>query len=224
MPPTIEIPDRMRGLPRDHRGFVVPYFVAWLDEAGKICEAGKGTPDFRVIDTRKYERCIIGKRCWLCGQTMGVRVAFVIGPMCSVTRVTSEPGCHLWCARYAVQVCPFLTKPRMRRLPIDTLPEGSVPPPGEHLERNPGCMAIWITRHYKRFTADHGNAGKLFQLGEPEHVEWWREGRPATRAEVDEAIESGMPFLATEAMSQGPAALRELERFATRVMHYLPAA
>jgi hypothetical protein len=44
MLPT-EIPERMRKLPRDHRGFVVPYFVAWLDEGGERVEPGTGTPD-----------------------------------------------------------------------------------------------------------------------------------------------------------------------------------
>src|SRR5882757_4923781 len=222
MPPT-EIPERMRKLPRDHRGFVVPYFVAWLDEGGERVEPGTGTPDFRVIDPVAFKRCLNSRRCWLCGEPMGVRSAFVIGPMCAVSRVTSEPGCHLWCARYATQVCPFLSKPRMRRNE-KALPDSRVEPAGQHLERNPGCMAIWTTRTYKLFRPDKGTDGILFQIGEPEHVEWWREGRPATRREVDEAIESGMPFLANEAKREGGTALRDLEFYAGRVMHYLPAA
>jgi hypothetical protein len=224
MTTELEIPVRMATLPRDHRGFVVPYFVAWLDETGAITEPGTGTPDFRVIDTRKFSRCITSRHCWLCGEQMGVRLSFVIGPMCAVSRVTSEPGCHLVCARYAVKVCPFLTKPRMRRHDKVPLPEGFIPPAGTHLERNPGCMAIWVTREFKRFRVEQGRDGMLFQIGEPEHVEWWREGRPATRAEVDEAIESGMPFLANEAKREGGDALRALEVYAERVMHYLPAA
>jgi hypothetical protein len=224
MPTTeIQVPERMRKLPRDHRGFVVPYFVAWLDQGGERVEPGTGRPDFRVIDRVAFKRCLNSRRCWLCGEPMGVRLAFVIGPMCAVSRTTSEPGCHLWCARYATQVCPFLTKPRMRRNE-KALPDGHVEPAGLPLDRNPGCVAIWTTRTYKLFRPDKGTDGILFQIGEPEHVEWWREGRPATRAEVDEAIESGMPFLANEAKREGGTALRDLEFYAGRVMHYLPAA
>jgi hypothetical protein len=77
MPTTeIEVPERMRKLPRDHRGFVVPFFVVWLDEGGERVEPGMGTPDFRVVDSVALKRCLNSRRCWLCGEPMGVRLAF----------------------------------------------------------------------------------------------------------------------------------------------------
>src|SRR5438477_249547 len=76
---------------------------------------GEGEPDFRCADKRKFHRALKEKRCWVCGDKLGVHLAFVIGPMCAVNKVTSEPPCHLECAEYSVRICPFLSRPRMRR-------------------------------------------------------------------------------------------------------------
>src|SRR5262252_8544983 len=104
--------DRILALPRDHRGFVIPWFVQ-IDK--------DGTPDFRCIGVGKWERAIKHKRCWVCGEPLGVNMTFVIGPMCAVNRVTSEPGNHLQCAEFAARNCPFLVKPRMQYQPADDL-------------------------------------------------------------------------------------------------------
>jgi hypothetical protein len=176
----------MRGLPRDHRGFVVPRFVRWID----------GVPDFRITDTAFFVRAIKERLCWLCGRKLGRHLAFVIGPMCALTRTTSEPPSHLECARYAVQVCPFLSRPKMRRNDTNW-PEPQRWAPGLTIDRNPGVSAIWVTAGYKMF--EPGNGGVLITVGDPSSIEWWREGRPATRAECQESIDSGLPILRANA-------------------------
>jgi hypothetical protein len=53
--------------------------------------------------------------------------------------------------------------------------------------------------------------GVLFDLGPPLEVLWFCKGRPATRAEVLDAIDAGYPALMELAKLDGPSAIAELE-------------
>lgn len=215
---SMPLPARMQRLPVDHRGFPVPWFVQWFvgKESG---DAGIGEPDFRVVDSRKLVRAVRERRCWVCGDKLGVHLAFVIGPMCAINRVISEPPSHRECAAFSARVCPFLSQPRMRRNEKG-LPEDHQEAPGVGLKRNPGVACLWITRSYRPFNA--GN-GVLFSLGEPETVEWYAEGRVATRAEVDASITSGLPLLQAPANDEGPQAVAALANAFRRAQPLLPA-
>ncbi len=206
----IPIPDRMKRRPISDKGFPVPWFVANVN----------GLPDFRVADPDKLVMAVKRKLCWLCGEPIGVHMVFVLGPMCSVNRTSAEPPCHLECADYAVRACPFLTKPGMRRNEKD-LPEESQEPGGTMIKRNPGVTGLWITKSYKVFRAP---GGALFQIGDPERVLWFAQGRTATRAEVEASIESGMPILLKVAEDEGPGAVSALYEHVERARAYLPAA
>ena len=54
-------------------------------------------------------------------------------------------------------------------------------------------------------------------------MSWWREGRKATRAEIDAAIAKGMPKLHQAAAMQGPDSIKELQRYLERAEKLLPA-
>jgi hypothetical protein len=141
--------------------------------------------------------------------------------MCTVTHTTSEPPSHRECAEWSLANCPFLTRPHMHRR-TDRLPEETVAAPGHALERNPGAAALWITRGYKLL--DDGNGRKLIRVDDPsEPVEWYAEGRRATRAEVLESLESGMPSLEKLARDEGHEAYVQLHRQHKRALAYLPA-
>lgn len=203
------MPKRVARLPRDRRGFPVPWFVHWID----------GEPDFRIIGPGKLTDACRASRCWVCGDSLGVHRVYVIGPMCVINRVTSEPASHRDCAEFAAKACPFLTKPRMRRNEKD-LPENRAIA-GLHLDRNPGCMALYETPRAKPFRAGDGY---LFQLGEPTRVDWWAEGRTATRAEVLASIDSGYPILLDVARRlDGPESITELEKMRDAAVRLLPA-
>lgn len=204
------LPQRMRGLPLDHRGFPVPWFVAHIN----------GVPDFRVIERGRIADSVKRNLCWLCGQPKGRHHAFVIGPMCAINRTISEPSSHLECAEFAAKACPFLTQPRMRRNEND-LPEERKDAAGVGLKRNPGAVCIWVTREFKLMRVENG---VLFRLGEPERVLWFAEGRPATREEVTRSIDSGLPLLRQPAEEEGPEAVAELNRYIERMQPLLPIA
>lgn len=209
----IDMPMRFLKLPVDERGYPVPKFVQWVN----------GKPDFRCVDSRWLRRAVEFKLCWLCGEKLGCHFAFVIGPMCAINRINSEPPSHLECAKFAVRACPFLAYPQRKR---DTAnyPQGSVPAPGIPIERNPGTILIWITKTYQLFKTQRGTApgGILFLLGEPIRWSWWHRGRPATREEILSSINSGLPLLRKLAEEEGVDAITEFERQIARGMALVP--
>jgi hypothetical protein len=160
-------------------------------------------PEFRAIEAPKRSFAIRRSVCWVCGQRLGSHLAFVIGPMCGITRVTSEPACHLDCALWSAQNCPFLSRPDMtRRGDLEAEYPDAHQPPGLHLDRNPGVSCVWVTRDYKLF--NDGAGSYLIHLGEPEAATFWTCGRPATRAEIDHSVETGLPLLLTNDPSLSP--------------------
>lgn len=205
----IPLPARLARRPINKRGFPVPWFVSLIN----------GEWDFVNLDPRKIIEACNRKVCWLCGEPLGQYAAFVIGPMCSINRVSAEPPSHRDCAEYAVRACPFLARPNMRRNEAAYV-EGHVPAAGVMIEHNPGATLIWITKTFKPFAA--GN-GVLFEVGEPLEVYWYAEGRRATRAEIDAAIEKGLPLLRTAAEREGREAISELDRYIERAKNLLPA-
>jgi len=209
--PDLEaLPARMADLPVDERGYPVPWFVDWVD----------GKPEFRAMDFRKFVRCIREKLCWVCGNRLGVNVTFLAGPMCGINRTSSEPPSHRDCAGYSARNCPFLNNPRMVRREDGLTPEVLNSMAGQGIRRNPGVVMLWHTRQFEVF--DDGKGGKLIQMGEPEAVEWLACGRPATRAEVVESIESGLPNLeAIAKLEKG--GLEALAKAQARFEKWLPA-
>lgn len=192
------IPPRMQQLPIDARGYPVPWFVEWI----------RGEPDFRVMSRRKWGLAVRFGNCWLCGEPCGALRTFVIGPMCAVTRTTSEPANHIECAEFAAQACPFMTLPRAKYRKAN-LPANHVEAPGLPSDRNPGVTCLWTTREFSVFRAYSGNTGQLIHLGEPREVGWFCEGRRATRREVWVSVEGGLPALEQSAREQEAAERRD---------------
>lgn len=212
------MPPRIAALPIDARGYPVPWFVAWVD----------GVPEFRMADGEKWRRAIEEARCWVCGGVLGKYLTFAIGPMCSVNRVTSEPACHRNCAEWSVQNCPFLLRPHMVRRQDEEINNERLvaESAGTALARNPGVTALWTTQTYHLF--DAGNRKPLIALGPPVHVAWWREGRHATRREVQESIAGGLPALQQlaeeqDALDVGAGAVKELSRMLVVATQFFPA-
>jgi hypothetical protein len=201
------LPPKMAGLAIDKRGYPVPYFVALIN----------GEPDHRIADARAMAACIEHDRCWICGDTLGRFKAFCIGPMCAITRTSSEPPQHVQCARYAATACPFLTRPHAHRREAGR-PECAVMPAGEMITRNPGVVCVYVTREHRPFRYGEGT---LFDIGDPVSMDWYAEGRDATRAEVNDSITSGLPPLRSMAQQDGPLAVVDLQKRLAGLMNRL---
>lgn len=188
-PELPELPDRIKNLPVDKRGYPVPWFVTWLDEDDNPCPRGQGRPEFRVVDPEAILSAIRHAKCWVCGEKMGRYKAFTIGPMCAINRISSEPPAHTECAMFSARACPFLTRPHARRrdnaLPEDVSEENVA---GTMIRRNPGVAMVWVTTSFTPFKS---GPGVLFDLGKPDEVLFFAEGRMASRSEVCDSIRSG---------------------------------
>jgi len=181
------LPERIKRLPVDpDRGYPVPWFVEWVD----------GKPDFRIMSHEKLLLIVGGeKRCWVCGQKLGVHLAFVIGPMCAVNRISAEPPSHFECAVFSAKACPFLTRPRMHRREAGK-PEGLMDAAGTMIPRNPGVALVWVSKKYRVIDTKQQNTSRyLFEVGEPRHVFAFTQGRQATKEEIAASIDSGLPLL-----------------------------
>lgn len=210
----VAMPARIAALPRNAVGYPIPWFVATLED---------GTRDFRIAGAELMITAIQRQLCWVCGQPLGAYVAFVIGPMCAVNRISAEPPAHRDCAIYSATVCPFLSNPTMRRREID-VDQPTIAPGGNPILRNPGVALVWITRSYQVFPAPAGNDGILFHLGEPTETAWFALGRKATRAMVIESLEEGLPLLqAACKQDENPAeSLAELDDDYRRALTLVP--
>lgn len=189
-PELTPAPERIRFLPVDKRGYPIPWFVDYLN----------GEPEFRAMDPAKWKRAIKERLCWVCGGKLGSYLAFTIGPMCVINRTTAEPPSHLECARWSCMNCPFIARPHMRRREDEIINNSAPVAGGIMIARNPGAMAIWITRSYRVWSPAKGEA--LIALGDPHSIEWYAEGRAATREEVAESVRTGLPFLEEVARKQ----------------------
>lgn len=205
----LEIPERMNTLPLSDEGYPVPWFVPYVN----------GKPDFRCMDGEKMKIAIRHRKCWMCGQALGKHMTFAIGPMCMVNRNISEPPSHLTCVEYGVRACPFLTQPKMRRNEKD-LPKGGTVA-GISIADNPGLTVLWTTLSCRPWRPPGG--GILFELGEPEHIEYYTEGRIATREEVLSVLEERIPKLMNEAVKEGPESIAELNRRYDRAVKLVQA-
>lgn len=196
------VPSRIDSLPRDRRGYPVPWFVAW--------DAGK--PLFPVLDPEKMRQALKYEKCWVCGQRLGGYKAFVIGPMCCINRVSAEPPSHFECAQFAVLNCPFMAQPLAKRTTSDDGTYKGKPvdaPAGIMIDRNPGVSAIWVT---KSFNVENHGGKPLWKIGPAHKVSFWAKARKATRAEVEHSVVTGIPILRKVAAQDGAQAMKDLDR------------
>jgi hypothetical protein len=197
---------RLQRLPVDSRGYPVPWFVQWVDEHQVAVEPDtpNAVPEFRLMDRAKWYRAVNEGLCWVCGEVLGAYKTFVIGPMCGINRTTSEPACHLDCAEWSARNCPFLTRPHMDRRNNDGLQERTRHNvAGELIDRNPGVTLLWTTKRFMVWRDDKG--APLIAVGDPTNIRWYAEGRPATRAEVEASVSSGLPLLERMALDEDQA-------------------
>lgn len=207
-PDLTPMPDRIKDLPV-YRGYPVPWFVAWIDDE----------PEFRTASGLKWTVAVHTKRCWVCGSRLGAYLAFVLGPMCGISRTTVEPPSHRDCAEWSIINCPFLSRPGMVRRTND-LPEGHTNPAGEALLRNPGVTLLWITRD---FTTFHDRKGQpMITVGDPLETVWFAEKRLATREEIDVSVAGGLPTIQALARLDGPKAEEDLAKRIAEFEELLP--
>lgn len=210
-PDCLPLPAAMLGRPVEPRGYPVPWFATAVD----------GAWDLRVVRPERWAEAVRRQVCWVSGRPLGRYRAFVIGPMCTVNRVSADPPVTREIALWSARVCPFLSRPLARRNErgFEELGVRLEDQPGVMLTRNPGVVAVWVThaRGYRVLPE------RLFRLEEnPMEVTWFTEGRHATRAEVLGALVAGFPALRELAERDGPEAVALAERMLDAALQFLP--
>jgi hypothetical protein len=184
----LPLPKELIGRPIDHRGFPVPWFVSE--------KTPEGLWDFVHIHGEKFYQAVKFNKCFVSGEQLGKYAAFVVGPMCTINRIASDPPCKPNVGMWSATHCPFLTNPSAKRPGGDHAFVGSATP-GLPQPGNPGVTAVWITKEWEY------NRDRLFQFGEPDRVLWYTRGRLATVAEAREGFEIGAEKLMKMAVSEG---------------------
>jgi hypothetical protein len=200
-----EMPERIRALPRDPRGYPIPFFVQWFD----------GRPDFRVMSPERYQAAVTRNCCWTCGQKLGRNLAFVGGPLVAAQQASAEPSSHLECAIFAAKACPFLAFPKAKRREA-AMPKEVANLPGIQIAENPGVTAVYVTRSAQLMD-------QMFRLGAPERVYWFHAGREATVDEVVAARNQAIERFLNEA-GRTVQAIRHADILSKRLASLLPAA
>jgi len=101
---VVPVPVQMQALPRDKRGYPVPYIVQY-DREGK--------PLFAVNDASKRQQVLHGDRCGICGGKL-TRARWLVGGPAAAFHAHGayiDPPMHGECVHYALQVCPYLAAP-----------------------------------------------------------------------------------------------------------------
>jgi hypothetical protein len=193
----IAVPDRMKHLDRDHRGYPIP-FIVYRDDDNK--------PHFTINNENKVTMCKAEEICAICGHGLLRGRWFLGGPMSAFHPHGAyiDPPLHHECMRFAVQTCPYLISAKYTKR-ID----------GNTLDRNKATGVVSIidptldpTRP-KVFVAVMAVGQTLTDNGYivPKHpyrgLEFWKDGvmeqkfdrdqvRIAMKAAFDKFYEAGM--------------------------------
>lgn len=207
-PELADMPDRLRGRPIDHRGFPVPWFVTNKTDAGLW--------DFVRINEARKNEALRKRVCWVSGERLGRAVAFVVGPMCIINRVASDPPIIPEIAEWSARICPFLSRPLAKRPDWDGDQRAT---PGVLVPDNPGLCAVWVTRDYEMSTRDYG----VIHFWEPQRVTWWRKGEDVTHSqEARNIYEARAAVLEESAIQEGPGAHRFFLKLKAASDRYAP--
>ena len=190
------IPDLMKDLPVDRRGYPVP-FVVIVD--------GNGTPHFKANDYKRYQACIERRLCNICGKALKREFwflggqesafhphgAFVDGPL------------HHGCGLFALQNCPYMLYTDYRAKEDEAAIKGKMAGdvaterfhnPTQTDER----LLFFVFARAKEFTVNRHpkfQGAETFKPHRPyEEVEYYREGGRIHKAEAKNLlITAGRP-------------------------------
>jgi hypothetical protein len=160
------LPDSMKDLPLDPRGFPIPWFVH--------CEPGQ-TPDLRIASGEKREIGFRDDLCWVCGQPLGKFRVFLGGPQSVKHCCFSDWCCHEKCAIFSAMFCPFVNGSMQRRREGGM--ESTVALPGQIPEPPPVYALLYAVGKIVR--SAHGHF-----LTRPGRVTWFHRGRMISDTEA----------------------------------------
>lgn len=193
----VPVPERMRSLPRDpFRQF--PIIFSQIPPIPDWVPSFESPHDFRAVLTERVIECAARRLCGVCGQPLDYWIAFLGGPLSAKNRAYTEPPMHPECARYAVQVCPYMVVQAVPRRESGAYGDlVRFDPTGTR--DKPPAFGLYLTRSFKfehsnvamarrdphvkariavglRVAVDTRSSHWLFTPGTAKAIEWYREG------------------------------------------------
>ena len=121
---TVIEPDRIAKLPKDKRGYPIPW---------NVTRDADGEPLFTVNNDHKHWQALREALCPICGETLEATAVWIGGPQSAFHPKGTyfDLPAHCECAHYALQVCPYLaarhwTEGRVTVPKNAKLPEGTI--------------------------------------------------------------------------------------------------
>lgn len=121
---AVAMPEAIAALPRDRKGFPIPWVAEWssrvgdnmeLTHGGRVvqlncnCAIGEGVPMLGQQCPTRQRRCMDERLCQVCSLPIyGDEDVYFVGSLDG--NVFWEPPLHEQCARYSLQVCPGITR------------------------------------------------------------------------------------------------------------------
>lgn len=126
----IEVPDSLAHLPRDRNGLPVPWTASWSSEHwataraearidNRLClftagRPGRGTPILGAMNEPRQREAMLEGLCQVCGRPLDEDRWLPLLEWHAHTDsgipVTSDPPCHLACAKFTLIACPVLAQ------------------------------------------------------------------------------------------------------------------
>jgi hypothetical protein len=173
---TIPIPERMRALPIDPRGYPIPVNVT-RDRNGKA--------NFASNDGAVRQLLFKEDRCGICGGKL-LRGRWSVGGPGSTLHPDGaflDPPMHHECARYAVQACPYMAMPTYSKSVSKIAPMALGPMKGG-IAYNPTVfpnrpdLFLLIMYVGQKLTYDEFGTVQSMKPKRPlRSIEYWREGQ-----------------------------------------------
>ncbi len=154
-----EIPRALRDRPLWH-GMPVPMNVVW---------DRNGTPDFASLNHELSVALGKARQCGMCGKRMRGEAAFIGGPHSLEAGLFRDGPMHPECARYAMQVCPFVSGTHRQYRSLDVEREHATPIAVHPTAPPPQQMGLIRCRRYDMLPGGLFHA--VDRVGETEWVQ-----------------------------------------------------
>jgi len=182
-----EMPKRIARLPRDKRGYPIPW---------NVLRGSDGTPLFTVNDSVKHMMALQGKLCPICGEPLGVHIWFVGGPLSAFHpngRYIDLPS-HKECAEFSLRTCPHLSAPKYTHRIDHIINEGKVPEGALLTDPtvNPDRPAVFVMVRSSGMKIYQTANGIYVRPDGITGIEYWNFGKQLSEAEGVELVRISM--------------------------------
>lgn len=186
---AVEIPPKMKLLPRDRRGYPIPWIVQ-RDLTGRAF--------FVMNDMVKSVACGRRNLCGICGKKLERDVWLIGGPGAAFHENGAylDPPMHRACATYALKVCPYIGSRYSKRVDESLLKFGKWDPRQKVItdelmipQQPPFFVMAKTAKATMSLDRLEDGGGMRFHPKRPWlAVEFWRHGQQLTEPEAREAL------------------------------------